>query len=92
MNTEMTVKDENGRIIVTGHAFEKKDSNYVNRTSCIENCETSAVGRALGMLGICVDIAIASAEEVANAQAQQGGGESSQAGVQLEPFWTARTR
>ncbi|MCX7001878.1 MAG: hypothetical protein NTV22_01230 [bacterium] len=65
------VKDESGRIIATGHAFEKQDSNYVNRTSYIENCETSAVGRALGILGIGVDTAIASAEEVATAQANQ---------------------
>jgi len=81
---QAVVKDESGRVIATGHAFEKQDSNYVNRTSYIENCETSAVGRALGMLGIGVDTAIASAEEVVNAQAQQSNGEPSQAGVQLE--------
>ncbi len=68
---QAVVKDESGRVIATGHAFEKQDSNYVNRTSYIENCETSAVGRALGMLGIGVDTAIASAEEVATAQANQ---------------------
>ncbi|MCX7002298.1 MAG: hypothetical protein NTV22_03380 [bacterium] len=60
---QAVVKDESGRVIATGHAFEKQGSNYVNRTSYIENCETSAVGRALGILGIGVDTAIASAEE-----------------------------
>jgi hypothetical protein len=40
----------------------KKD--YINKTSMIENCETSAVGRALGFAGFGVDTAIASAEDI----------------------------
>ena len=51
----------------TGHAYEKEDSTFINKTSYIENCETSAVGRALGMLGIGIDGDIASADEVLNA-------------------------
>lgn len=51
----------------TGHAREVETSSYINKTSYIENCETSAVGRALGILGIGVDADIASAEEVSNA-------------------------
>lgn len=66
-----TVKDETGRVLSTGYAQEKESSTYINKTSYIENCETSAVGRALGMLGIGVDQAMASAEEVANAINQQ---------------------
>lgn len=31
----------------TGYAYEKESSSYINKTSYIENCETSAVGRAL---------------------------------------------
>jgi len=50
-----------------GHAYEKEGSTFINKTSYIENCETSAVGRALGMLGIGIDVSIASAEEVTNA-------------------------
>lgn len=65
------VKDENGRIISTGHAQEDKDSSMINKTSYIENCETSAVGRALGFLGIGIDGSIASAEEVNIAIAKQ---------------------
>jgi hypothetical protein len=42
-----------------------------NKTSFIENCETSAIGRALGLLGIGIDTSIASAEEVTNAIANQ---------------------
>lgn len=54
-------------ILGTGTAYEKEESNYINRTSYIENCETSAVGRALGMLALGVDTSVASAEEVQNA-------------------------
>lgn len=66
-----TVKDEDGNILATGMAYEKEESSYINKTSYIENCETSAVGRALGMLGIGSDEQMASAEEVANAINQQ---------------------
>ena len=59
---------ENGCEIILGEgsSFEWKNDpkSMVNKTSFIENCETSAVGRALGMLGLGVDVAIASAEEV----------------------------
>lgn len=44
-----TVFDEEGHILATGTAYEKEGSTQINRTSFIENCETSAVGRALGM-------------------------------------------
>lgn len=58
-------------LLATGWAYEKESSSYINRTSYIENCETSAVGRALGFLGIGIDTSIASAEEVQNAQLNQ---------------------
>lgn len=53
--------------LATGTAYEKENSTFINKTSYIENCETSAVGRALAMLGIGIDKSVASAEEVANA-------------------------
>lgn len=62
-----TVTDEEGHVLGTGLAQEKESSSYINKTSFIENCETSAVGRALGFAGIGVDGSMASAEEVANA-------------------------
>lgn len=65
------VRDEKLRIISTGFAHEEKSSSNINRTSYIENCETSAVGRALGMLGIGIDTSIATADEVATAIAKQ---------------------
>ena len=62
-----------GQIVATGHAYEKEGSTFINKTSYIENCETSAIGRALGCFGIGIDTSVASVEEVANAIKQQGG-------------------
>lgn len=61
------VYDDDNNILSTGHAEEKEGSTFINKTSYIENCETSAVGRALGFAGFGIDTSIASAEEVANA-------------------------
>ena len=58
-------------ILATGTAYEKEGSSQINRTSYIENCETSAVGRALGMAGFGIDTSIASADEMTNALLQQ---------------------
>lgn len=66
-----TIKNEEGRILGTGTAYEKEGSSFINKTSYIENCETSAVGRALGMAGFGIDTSVASFEEVANAIQQQ---------------------
>lgn len=57
----------NKRLLGTGTAYERENSTFINKTSYIENCETSAVGRALAMCGIGIDTSIASAEEVQNA-------------------------
>jgi|TARA_R100001460_G_scaffold75836_1_gene116934 hypothetical protein len=65
------IKDEEGRTIATGLAEESKGSTFINKTSYVENCETSAWGRALGNFGIGLDTSVASANEVANAIAQQ---------------------
>lgn len=59
--------DEENNLLGTGTAYEKESSSFINKTSYIENCETSAVGRCLGMLALGIDTSIASAEEVANA-------------------------
>ena len=71
-----TVKNDAGVIMATGHAYEKESSSFINKTSYIENCETSAVGRALGLLGIGIDTSIASSEEVVNAMNNQSNEES----------------
>ena len=52
-------------LLAVGYAQETVDKNKnINRTSMLENCETSAVGRALGFLGIGSVDSIASADEV----------------------------
>ena len=73
--------------LATGMAYEKEGSSNINRTSYIENCETSAVGRALGMLGLGSEASIASAEEVATAIMQQKEAENQEEPVpdKLEP-------
>lgn len=67
------IYDSENKLLSTGHAYEKENSTFINKTSYIENCETSSIGRALGMLGIGIDTSIASFEEVANAIQQQEG-------------------
>ena len=59
--------NQNGIVVATGHAMEEKGSSYINKTSYIENCETSAWGRALGNFGIGIDNSVASSDEVINA-------------------------
>ena len=62
-----TIRDAEGVVKATGLAQEKESSSFINKTSFVENCETSAWGRALGNLGIGIDTSVASAEEVENA-------------------------
>jgi sulfur carrier protein ThiS len=60
------IKDTTGRVIATGHAEENRSASAINKTSAMENCETSAVGRALAFFGLAGS-EIASADEVAAA-------------------------
>lgn len=60
-----------GEPITTGYACEREGASNINKTSFVENCETSAVGRALGFMGIGVVDGIASADELAHAISQQ---------------------
>lgn len=59
-----------GMVIATGYAEEVRTASKINRTSALENAETSAVGRALAFFGLGGS-EIASADEVANAISQQ---------------------
>ena len=65
-----TIADEELRVIATGYAEEVRGSTNINKTSALENAETSAVGRALAFFGLA-GTEIASADEVANAINQQ---------------------
>lgn len=66
-----TILDDAGKVIGDGIAEETKGSTYINKTSFVENCQTSAWGRALGNLGIGIDSSIASADEINLAIAQK---------------------
>ena len=53
-------------LLATGHAEEYRKASEINKTSALENCETSAIGRALASLGLG-GTEFASADEVARA-------------------------
>jgi|19_taG_2_1085344.scaffolds.fasta_scaffold43813_2 deoxycytidylate deaminase len=65
-----SILSEEGRVIATGFAEEVRGSTNINKTSALENCETSAIGRALSSFGLG-GTEYASANEVMNAIAQQ---------------------
>lgn len=60
------ILNDKGVPIATGTAQEMRTSSGVNQSSYVENCETSAVGRALALLGYGIDGAIASYDEMDN--------------------------
>jgi len=68
------VRDKDGFILASGIAHEWKldPKSAVNKTSFIENAETSAIGRAMACLGIGIEDAYASAFEVELAKASEG--------------------
>jgi hypothetical protein len=68
-----SISDDKGVVKATGHAEEKRASSQINKTSALENAETSAIGRALAALGYA-GTEFASADEVANAITQQRAG------------------
>lgn len=91
-----TIYDTNrdiGRILASGIAHERRDDkqSFVNKTSYVENAETSAIGRALACMGIGIEDAYASAFEVANAIAQQDGKKKDHLKVVETPKESAKT-
>ena len=69
---QASIADDAGRIRATGHAEEFRKSSEINRTSALENCETSAIGRALAALGFG-GTEFASADELVRAVSGQKG-------------------
>lgn len=47
-----TISDKDGFVIGTGTAAEIVGEGYINKTSALENCETSCIGRALSSLSL----------------------------------------
>ena len=77
---------ENPSRYFTGHAEEIIGSSQINKTSALENCETSAIGRALGCMGIGVEESFASADEVKNAMYKQANPTYNKTDNQIEKF------
>ena len=59
-----------GKHVATGTAQEFRAASRINQTSYVENCETSAISRALSMCGLIND-SVASAEEISLAKEMQ---------------------
>ncbi len=68
---EATIINQFGIEVATGLAMERVDSNFINQSSHIENCETSAWGRALGCLGIGITEHVRTKEEMESALLNQ---------------------
>jgi uncharacterized membrane protein affecting hemolysin expression len=68
---KVSIYDAENNLISSAHAQEYRDSSYINKTSFVENGFTSALGRALGYLGIGIDVSIATADEMVNAITNQ---------------------
>jgi hypothetical protein len=68
-----TITNESGRVLATGHSEEYRQSSTINKTSALENAETSAIGRALASLGLG-GTEFASSDEVARAVSGQKSG------------------
>lgn len=81
-----SVYGNDGKLLGTGHAYEDQDSSKINNTSYIENCETSAVGRALGLCGIGINGAMCSADEYNMAVKKQEMLEKKNTAVMQDPF------
>ena len=65
-----SIYNPEGRLIATGHAEEYRKASTINKTSALENAETSAIGRALAAFGLG-GTEFATADEVANAIGQE---------------------
>lgn len=65
-----TITNPEGKVVATGHSEEYRNTSQINRTSALENAETSAIGRALAAFGLG-GTEFATADEVANAITQQ---------------------
>lgn len=59
-----SVIDDKGIVRATGFAREVIAKSPINKFAFVENCETSAMGRALGNFGIGIDEAVCTADEL----------------------------
>lgn len=59
-----SIYDDKGVLRATGFAREVVAKSPINKYAFLENCETSAIGRALGNFGIGIDEAVCTADEL----------------------------
>jgi hypothetical protein len=81
-----SIAGDEGVIISTGFAEEDRHASAINKSSALEVCETSAVGRALAFYGLA-GTEIASADEVAGAISQQKIGEATERLISHNVKW-----
>ena len=77
VQVKAVVTNEDGRVVGSGYAEEMRGSTNINKTSALENCETSAIGRALASIGLG-GTQYATANEVNDAIIQQAIQESTE--------------
>lgn len=70
MKAHVIIHDGDNVRHFTDYAYEKEGSSQINKTSALENCATSSIGRALSAASFG-GTEYASADEVANAVHQQ---------------------
>jgi hypothetical protein len=90
MRAEVFRSPDDAQPAATGHAFEVRGESYVNKTSYVENAETSSVGRALAMLGFEVKRGIASREELQKTARMQPESQPARAAATARPEASAR--
>ena len=77
------VVDPNGKEVAVGFAEERRDTRGINSTSALENCETSAIGRALAAAGFGGS-EYASANELVGALSQQAAAKRADRSLQAQ--------
>lgn len=80
VQVKAVINDKDGFIVATGFAEEVRGSTNINKTSALENCETSAIGRALAAFGLG-GTEYATANEVTDAIIQQNVMEAKEAAI-----------
>jgi len=80
---QASICDKDDHVVATGFAEENRKEGKINRTSAIENCETSAIGRALAAFGLGGE-EYCSADELLGALKQQE--EDDEGEDEEEPF------
>lgn len=84
----LTIYEDDKKRVYTGTAQEIIGDGYINKTSALENCETSAVGRACANAGVGVVDSIASADEINKAKARENyNAQTNSNGVTQELKW-----